>query len=539
MLNLPIFKDARVVAGAGGLERVVRRVHIVSMPDGGEYDWTEGSELILSVGFGLRNDLQKQADLVPMLVENRISGFVLSVGHYFEQTPQIIIDAANAYDFPVIELPGDVLFVQVSEVVFTYLINEQYALQQQARTIHDTLMDMVLNDGTLQQLLEALAGFLYRSMTIENASFEVLADVQVGKVDSARQRSIEDGHTSEEVIRYLMEQGIYSTLLETRSPLYINPVSEIGLEMERIIAPIIVARQIIGYFWIIADDDRLTPFDEMVIGQAATIAALIMYKDRAVKDSQVKMRGDLFQAILQSDDLPDGLLESQAAALDFRLNWTYQVLMIAPGQSTNTDLNTLMVATEEHLHGVAKALVFVREQSIVVVLQSRQALNATQIAAGLLARLTDPDKHILIAVGSHAENLGAIATSYERAKETLLIHVATGETHGVVAFADLGVLYWLYKLPDEALAANMYYEAVCKLHGSDEKQSKKLLPTLEAYLETGGSIKEASEQLFVHRNTLIYRLERIEALTGISLKDTENSLNLSVALKTFRLRGRV
>ncbi|MEL6150587.1 MAG: PucR family transcriptional regulator ligand-binding domain-containing protein, partial [Chloroflexota bacterium] len=208
MLNLPIFKDAHVVAGAGGLERVVRRVHIVSMPDGGEYDWTEGSELILSVGFGLRNDLQKQADLVPMLVENRISGFVLSVGHYFEQTPQIIIDAANAYDFPVIELPGDVLFVQVSEVVFTYLINEQYALQQQARTIHDTLMDMVLNDGTLQQLLEALAGFLYRSMTIENASFEVLADVQVGKVDSARQRSIEDGHTSEEVIRYLMEQGI-------------------------------------------------------------------------------------------------------------------------------------------------------------------------------------------------------------------------------------------------------------------------------------------------------------------------------------------
>jgi len=42
----------------------------------------------------------------------------------------------------------------------------------------------------------------------------------------------------------------------------------------------------------------------------------------------------------------------------------------------------------------------------------------------------------------------------------------------------------------------------------------------------------------VHRNTLIYRLERVEELTGIDLRNKEHQLNLSVALKTFRLRGR-
>jgi purine catabolism regulator len=70
----------------------------------------------------------------------------------------------------------------------------------------------------------------------------------------------------------------------------------------------------------------------------------------------------------------------------------------------------------------------------------------------------------------------------------------------------------------------------------DRKSNSDLVHTLEAYLEHGGALAEAAEALSIHRNTLLYRVGRIEAVTGIDLKDTTQRLNLHVALKAFLLR---
>lgn len=536
-LNLAIFKDAKLVAGAKGINNTIRWVHIVSMPESGEYKWTKGHELILTVGLGLRENQQKQRELIPKLSELNIAGLVLSIGHYFEHAPDIIVQEANRLGFPIIELPGDVPFVEVTEAIFTHIMNEQYATLQRAQAIHKTLMDIVLSGGSLQNLTEALSNLLDKSITIESVSYDVLADAQRGSVDPARQRTLDSGHTSPEVIQFLQHIQLNKRLLEEGTAIYIEPRPEMGMELERIVAPILVGKKILGYMWIVANSGELTDLDTVAIEQSATVAALLMYKERAVLESKRAIRGDFFSQLLRSEAYSQSELESQAAIFDFRLNRHYQVMIVEyDSQDENIDSSFVLSRVESLVKEQLQAMVVVREQRIVIIPQVHQSVPDKRIAELIFDSLKPMVKEVLVGIGKLTDSVHGISDSYEQALEALTIARSMEQANGIFSFDELGLLHWLHQLPEAALEENVYYRALSELDNYDSDQNKQLFETLEAYLEFGGRMKEAADSLFVHRNTLTYRLERIEELIGLDLREANHQINLYVALKTYQLR---
>jgi DNA-binding PucR family transcriptional regulator len=71
----------------------------------------------------------------------------------------------------------------------------------------------------------------------------------------------------------------------------------------------------------------------------------------------------------------------------------------------------------------------------------------------------------------------------------------------------------------------------------DEKRATELVKTLESYLDHGSSLVDTAQALYIHRNTLLHRLERIEQLCPVDLHDPLQRLNLHVAVKGYRLHG--
>ncbi len=535
VLTLNLFQDAVLVAGADGHGRDIRWVHIVSMPDTDAYEWTHGGELILTVGYGLDNP-QRQRQIIQQMVARGIAGMVISVGHHLDQTPHGLRAEADRLGFPIIEIPGDRLFVDITEAIFTEIVNQHYATQQKLQYIHNMLTAVVLDGGTLQDLVEALARYLDKSITIESANFDVLADIQIGSVDEARRRSVEAGRSTPELIDKLAHDNVYERLLKTRSPERISPQPDIGMDMERVIAPIIVARKIIGYVWIIGDNTRLSPFDELAIEQAATVAALFMYKEQAVYEMRMSSRGDFLNMLLATDGTPDALLESKANQVGFQLNRNYQVITVRSYSQHGELAELIPQQVENYLETITQAFTVMRDEQVLVILQSLKPPDGKQIAKDLLQHLNNAQHRIIAGVGLPVTNPQEISASFEQAREALSIAQTLSLPPSVLAFEDLGILHWLQKLPRHILTENIYYQAIHKLHVKDNREKKVLLPSLEAFLKYGGNIKEAAQELFVHRNTLIYRLERVESFTGLDLKNPDVQLNLSVAVQTFRLR---
>jgi purine catabolism regulator len=107
-----------------------------------------------------------------------------------------------------------------------------------------------------------------------------------------------------------------------------------------------------------------------------------------------------------------------------------------------------------------------------------------------------------------------------------------------MGFDELGVLHWLRNLPSRVYRDNAYVDTVNILADYDAQHNTDLLQTLEVYLDRGTIAADAATLLHVHRNTLAHRLERIEELTNLSLKDADCRLNLHIAIKGRHLNHR-
>jgi purine catabolism regulator len=537
ILELPVFDRARLVAGAAGLARQVNWVHIVDIPDA-HYEWNRQGVLLLTAGYGLRDDPARQAALLPQLAAKGFAGMVLSTGYYFEAAPAAMRAEADRLNFPLIETPADVLFIDITETVLERIVNRQYMLLQQSDDIYTRLTELVLQGGTLDDLAQTLARILGRPITIEDPAFHVLASAEQGAVDEARERSVRRGRTTPAVAEALLQRGIYEQLRTSMAPVQVAPLPELGMTMERIVAPIIVAHEIYGYIWIIAGDHPLTELDELAIGHAATVAALILFKEQAVREAEEALRGDLLEQLL-SQLPPTVNLHEQARRVGFDLSHPCQVLLIYGQTQSGGSPRSLQEKVTAWLATQGRrALPVWRDRQLVLLLEERQAARGTALAQALVAALSHPALQLLVGVGGvHDPGNGGVADSFEEAQEALRVALLGAQGQGVLSFADLGMLHWLYHLPADVAADNRYLALVRMLADHDQEREADLVKTLAAYLDHGGSLVDAAEALFVHRNTLLHRVQRIEELLELDLRDPQTRLNLHVALNYFTLRG--
>lgn len=536
-LELPAFDAAEIVAGDSGLDNVIRWVHIVDIPEA-TFDWARGGELLLTSGVPFTEEPGSGESLIASLAEKGLAGVVLSRGHALERAPERMRRAADEQDLPLIEVPPDVPFIELTEAVFTYLVDQQYALHAQAEDIHRELMNLVLEGDTLQGLAEALASFLDRSVAVESEAFDVLASSRVGPVDEARKRSVAEGRTTPELAERLLERGIYERLLEQRGAMRVPPMPDLGMTMERIVAPIIVARRIIGYVWIIAGDRDLTELDELAIGHAATAAAVLLLKEREVQDAELRLRGDLLDQLLALEGPPRPELVERVQKLGFHANRPYEVTVIQGRTPAGESQLSLPRKIERWLNQVnGPALVVPRGEQVVVLLQSGHPPQALPLARRLVDSMDHPAQPLRVGVGEPVDELVKVRRSYGQAAEALRIAQDLGREPGVYGFRDLGLYHWLHHLAPDVLSANPYLQAVRELARHDRQHNGELLTTLEAFLEAGGHRTVASAQLNIHRNTLAYRLERIQEELGLDPTDPTLQAELVVALRAYRLRG--
>jgi purine catabolism regulator len=131
---------------------------------------------------------------------------------------------------------------------------------------------------------------------------------------------------------------------------------------------------------------------------------------------------------------------------------------------------------------------------------------------------------------------GAETTPYAAMREaTRAAEIAAGMASGGSAclhFARLGALRLIFHLADNPELRAFQRDVLGPLEVSDAQRRSEFVRTLDAFLRAGGNHMRAARDLNVHRNTLIYRLERIqELLSGADLEDPEMRLNLQLALK--------
>jgi DNA-binding PucR family transcriptional regulator len=155
------------------------------------------------------------------------------------------------------------------------------------------------------------------------------------------------------------------------------------------------------------------------------------------------------------------------------------------------------------------------------------------------------DVDLSVGIGNTCQHISDYRRGFAEANEALQMgqNLRDGKGHEnkrqpiVTHFNDLGVYRYLYKIAHMDDLRDVYQDQVARIDSYDRRKNTDLLDTLEIYLECAGNLTKTSERLFVHRNTLIQRLERLQSLCDIDLQERANWLTLQVAIKVYKLRN--
>ncbi|HEY0755163.1 MAG TPA: GAF domain-containing protein [Ktedonobacteraceae bacterium] len=156
-----------------------------------------------------------------------------------------------------------------------------------------------------------------------------------------------------------------------------------------------------------------------------------------------------------------------------------------------------------------------------------------------IARQMRSENHVCLAVGigNPCTTISDYRRGFAEANEAQQMGQHLSREGGVTHFNDLGVYRYLYKIARMDDLRDMYQDQVGHIASYDHRKGTDLLDTLETYLECAGNLTRTSNRLFVHRNTLIQRLERLQSLCEIDLQERSNWLTLQVAIKVYKLRN--
>ena len=134
---------------------------------------------------------------------------------------------------------------------------------------------------------------------------------------------------------------------------------------------------------------------------------------------------------------------------------------------------------------------------------------------------------MLIGISSIANNLKDLAKAYKEARISLEVGKVFDIEKPVMSYDSLGIGRLFYQLPNTL--CEIFLQEVFK-KGSLESLDRETLMTVQSFFENNLNVSETSRKLFVHRNTLVYRLEKIRKLTGLDLREFDHAVTFKVAL---------
>ena len=142
-------------------------------------------------------------------------------------------------------------------------------------------------------------------------------------------------------------------------------------------------------------------------------------------------------------------------------------------------------------------------------------------------RFKMPEREVFIGVSDQVKDIVNLHLAYKRARAAA--EMAQARKIRMQYFDQMGLYRMLYLVEDRALLRDLSDKPLAPLLEYDREHNGEYIATLESYLNCGGSIKAMSEELYIHRNTILYRMANIKRLLGCSLETPEERLVYTVA----------
>ncbi|MGM0827651.1 MAG: PucR family transcriptional regulator [Bacillota bacterium] len=553
ILNYEIMKNAKIITGKELVnERFVQWISVMEMP---VENFVRKNEVVLTTAIGCNNDVEVLKTFVQDIIDSDAAALMIALGRYIFDIPSEVVELAKKHDFVIIVIPWEIRFASIIEEVMMEINDIQYKEREKSEKVQQELLKLILKETDLSHISKFIQRHIGCSIIITD-----------------RTGSIQEKNCHTQVFlnkwkSYILE-GILplrkQSTIETRDPMYqkfqmIKVVDQTILQI-----PVLqVVGDAQGFIFVVLPanttvDSYLTEFRVNVLEHAATTIALWLSRKNAIEETKVRLRSDFVQELAKGEFISCDQANSRAKLLRYNIKLPYVCIVGLPENLEEIFLKrkqdyesyehwqkSMILYIEEEVFYAAQSLkrevmlTYQREQLLIFLEipcknENENALHFLDLVERRLGNLL-PEVVLSWGIGNYCEGVEGFAESYQHANAALTIgRRKKGSGHRMM-YENTRVDRVLLNFTQNKDMKEIIKSTIEPLVHYDEQRNMDLIGTFMAYNQFHGNVSQTARSLNLHRQSLLYRLRKIESLTGLSLIDPDDLFLLDLSIRTWKM----
>lgn len=539
-LEIGKLQEAVVVAGHQGLDNQIFFVNIMEVPE--VTKWMKGGELLVTAGFAFKDDLDSRKALIYDLAKKNVAAFGIKPGQYFSEVPKDMIEYANDVGLPLLQLPTDVPYMEFMLPIFEILISNQLCQLKRHEQIHNCMLEALLSGGGFLSICQALYNLLGKPIYMID---------QTGNIINCVLGIQSEQCFSSEELTEAWQQLQNSLLLCNPNRVHRMKLKFNEKYQDILLVPVQIDNHVSGYLLVEETGKSIDEQDLLAIEYAGTISALEFTKEKAVFEAERKVRGDLLEDLISGNFSMEETVIRRASFLNFNLNAKLAVFIINidhfekyviyQANHRENHIQEIKNQTFENTHHaflsyLGGVMLHIKSNCIVGLIGIDGEINEQKLRnefQGICSKIKKrfPKINISVGMGKSYKGVRNIKNSYEEAEIALRVDRYMNGGDKVIFFQELGPYRFLYELKGSESMKVFHDEILGELKQYDIQNHANLINTLIGYFKNDCNYKHTAEEMFIHKNSVIYRIRKVEEITGLKLSSPEDRFNLQLCVK--------
>ena len=533
-LELEIIRDATIVTTKDTIKnKSIESISVIELP---VENFVHQNELVLTTCIGCTNEDSIFLNFIRDVYNSGASCLVISTGRYVKSTPQSVIDYANSIDFPIIEIPWNIRFAGIIESVLEEINNKKQANSKVFESIQKKLLMLFLDGATLSEAANLIYKELGNQAVIVNSS---------GTIKGSCGDSEELLNIIEEPLNILFSEKNLS-LLKNYDTKDIYTVYKIR------------SRNIIyGYLYLKTKNDGhdyVANNKVLVVRHIVSAISLWFDREHTIFETEMHHKDKYIWALIQADqnELNELYMQSKMMGYNLSLPYICMVGMISDFDEAYTLERSNFSSYEEwkfesiksiksQIIRIGKAsnmevMITYQEDLLIVFLEAAEE-DIEKLANAFIddieCRVKPIYPHIVFSWGISAYR--ADYKQFKKLASDAKISLEFGHKNNKLGFRYIHHNTDSYKLLTSILNdtenLKIVESTIGELLNYDSENRLDLITTFKSYIQNNGNVSKTARDLHLHRQSLLYRLKRIEEITNLSLDNYDDVFLLELCIR--------
>lgn len=529
LIKLPSFCDAELLAGYEGLSRPVSWVHIIDIPQ--FIPWIKEEDIVMTTSFPFYIAPEICKGLVEGLANKKVAALIIALGYYLNKAPEVIIEDANKYGFPVIGVPASVHFEELSrEIIDSIFLNTYSHIKAPWRVSSNALIQSLLNKDLFE-----MNSFLSSYFRTHVSIFDHDGGLVIYNSALKSQKLNLDAHILS-AGKELIEHFYKNLSVQDKFFNFSNQYFWWHLE------PLYVSQEIKGFMFFCKEEpfrlDNLFIFAQVAILASkafeVNVSSLRNGKDAKLDNLETIFPG--LKTIPRNNKKCTPVFNKSFMVFVAQIDYyqRYITKKVFSDYQIREMLNSYYCQIFDHLFSSHNSLPILVNEDIVlgVIPASEYDYKFKEKLVRLQCALNNLYEEFEFSMGisSSGNQESELIVKAQEAIEVLCIGKIIDNDEFVYYYPDTFSSRLKAKIASETYISLANKEVLEALLKYDSLKETELLHTLKAYINIKGNINKVAKALFVHRNTVEYRLNNIQKLTGLDPRDPINMAIFSLLL---------